>query len=204
MNDIENDERLEKLFDEIREAVSYFKSDERNTSIRENVIFRAIADKLLTDFERAEYYGLPDTCRMREGVKIISPENLICGDYVYISENAIIDASGGLEIGNHTTIGVNACIWTHSTVYSTLSLSQFSPAPYNSRKRSIIGNGVFIGANSVIMPGTSIADLTVIQPLSLVDFIISETNSIVGGNPARIVGHISNEKIKSKTQEGFK
>ncbi len=56
--------------------------------------------QVMTDRERAALLGLPEGCRIRENAKIICPENLKCGKDVWIGEGAIIDASGGLEIGD--------------------------------------------------------------------------------------------------------
>jgi acetyltransferase-like isoleucine patch superfamily enzyme len=198
VNNLFNDERIEKLLDAISDALTYCKTDERNASIREKVIFRQLAEKLLTDFERAEYYGLPKTCRMREGAKIISPEKLVCGENVYISENAVLDASGGLEIGSHTGIGINVCIFTHSMDYTTLSLSLNYPTPYGERRPVKIGNGRSVNANSVVVPGVTIADKTTILPLSYVKNSVKETNCVVSGNPAAVIGKISDKAIAAR------
>lgn len=71
--------------------------------------------RFMTDVERAKYFGLPEGCRIRDGAKIISPEKLTIGEFCWIGEGAILDASGGLEIGSHTSIGLSVFVWTHDS-----------------------------------------------------------------------------------------
>ena len=94
-----------------------FFDDERSHRLRPQILTELVS-QYMNDAERAQFYGLPATCRVRERVKIISPENLTMGDHCWIGEGAALDASGGLEIGEHTSIGLNTLIFTHSSVPS--------------------------------------------------------------------------------------
>ena len=73
---------------------------ETDPKIRKEILTYHLSS-VMTDSERAVLLGLPEGCRIRENAKIISPENLKCGTNVWIGEGAIIDASGGLEIGDN-------------------------------------------------------------------------------------------------------
>src|SRR5262245_31649420 len=75
---------------------------ERTRKLRPEIL-RRLLGLVMTDDERAAHLGLPEGCRVRESAKIISPEKLKCGKSVWIGENAIVDASNGLSIGDHTT-----------------------------------------------------------------------------------------------------
>ena len=86
-----------------------FFDDERSHRLRPQILTELVS-QYMNDAERAAFYGLPPTCRVRERVKIISPENLKMGDHCWIGEGAALDASGGLEIGEHTSIGLNTLI----------------------------------------------------------------------------------------------
>jgi acetyltransferase-like isoleucine patch superfamily enzyme len=163
-----------------------FKSDAKNETLRESLIFKQFADKLLTDAERAAFYGLPEGCRMRENAKIISPENLKCGEYVFIGEGAVLDASGGLEIGSHTSVGLTVFLWSHTSFETNLQMANYSQSPLIERKPTKIGSGVFIGGPSVVYHGVTIGDRTVVLPLSCVTKDI-EGNCIVGGSPAKVI-----------------
>ncbi|CAK7025510.1 MAG: 2,3,4,5-tetrahydropyridine-2,6-dicarboxylate N-acetyltransferase [Parabacteroides sp.] len=52
--------------------------------------------------------------------------------------------------------------------------------------RTIIGNNVFLGVNSVIMPGVKISDRVIVGAGAIVTKDIPG-NSVVGGNPARVL-----------------
>ena len=123
----------------------------------------------LTDDERAELLGLPSGCRIREGAKILSKENLVIGENCWIGENAVLDASGGLQIGENTSIGLGVFVWTHTSHLSNLSGDNQIGSSKIIRKNTSIGSNCFIGGPSVILPGVTIGDRCVIRPLSLID-----------------------------------
>lgn len=88
--------------------------DEHLRTIRRQILtYRAT--ELMNDRERAAWLGLPNGCRIRENAKIIAPENLTLGEHVWIGEGAILDAQGGLAIGDHTQMGLNVMVWSHSS-----------------------------------------------------------------------------------------
>ena len=99
-----------------------FSDSERNKNLRKYILKQFISN-VMTDEERAELWNLPAGCRMRENSKIISPENFKCGENVWIGEGAVLDASGGLEVGSHTSIGLNVMIWTHTSFLTNITMS---------------------------------------------------------------------------------
>ena len=170
--------------------------DEIDPSLR-NQILRYHMSSVLSDKERARLFGLHETCRIREHAKIIWPENLKCGDNVWIGEGAILDASGGLEIGSHTSIGLGVFIWTHSSHKQNRKMANVQNSPDIVRKPTKIGNGVFIAGPSVVLAGTTIGDKAIISPMSLVDRDVEEgevfstvrnTNKDIKGLRAEIRG----------------
>jgi acetyltransferase-like isoleucine patch superfamily enzyme len=152
----------------------------RNNNLRHDILRRMVG-QCLTDDERAEFYGLPKGCRIREGAKIISQENLRIGEYCWIGENAILDASGGLEIGSHCSIGLSVFIWSHSSHLTNLTMSNESGSSLIQRKPTRIGSGCFIAGPSVILSGVAIGDKVLIRPFSVVDKDIP-SRSIVDSN----------------------
>tara|TARA_A100001388_G_C28744006_1_gene488434 strand:+ start:626 stop:1231 length:606 start_codon:yes stop_codon:yes gene_type:complete len=143
------------------------KSNLRNDTIRVEILGR-LASQFLTDDERAKFLNLPKGCRIREGAKIVSQDKLEIGEYCNIAENAIVDASGGLYIGPHTTIGVSSYIWSHSSHLNNLKMNNQIGSDLIMRKKTSIGAGCFIGGPSVVLPGTKIGDKCLIQPFSVV------------------------------------
>jgi len=136
--------------------------------LREQIL-KYFASSTMTDAERAKLLGLPEGCRIREGAKIISPENLKIGKNVWIGENAILDASGGLEIGDNTQIGLGVFIWTHhSYVAAILGDDTKTNKKHIERKATKIGSNCAISGPTVIMSGVTIGDKCLIAPMSVV------------------------------------
>lgn len=181
-----------------------FKNESRNNNLRPQIL-KSFVSGVMTDDERATLWGLPEGCRMRENAKIISPENLDCGKYVWIGEGAVLDASGGLKIGDHTSIGLSVYVWSHTSFLANLTMDNKIGNPLIARARTEIGSGCFIAGSSVIYHGVSIGDRTIVMPMSVVNKDIPG-NCIVGGSPARVIKRIDDqfieEQIKSFKEKG--
>lgn len=116
------------------------------------------------------------------------PPRLIIGDNTYIGENNNIRVAGGLiQIGKDCMISQNITMVSsnHETTPGTPMREQGWSTHNN---HIIIGNDVWIGANSVILPGVKISDGAVIAAGSIVTKDVEE-NTIVAGNPASFLRH---------------
>lgn len=185
---------LSLLETELENSDIFIKSTLRNKNLRKQIA-KYLVSQIMTDDERAAYFGLNVGCRMRENAKIICPENLKCGEYVWIGEGAVLDASGGLEIGSHTSIGLYVLVWTHTSYLLNLSLNNGIGNPMIKREKTVIGNGCFIAGHSVIYPGVTIGDKSLVLPMSVVTEDIPG-NCIVRGNPAKKIKDIDDEMIQ--------
>lgn len=112
------------------------------------------------------------------------------GKHTYISPRAYIDTHkpGQVIVGDNCYITRNVVILCHTDTKRGGPLGIWNRG---SEKRVFgtvkIGNNVFIGVNSVIMPSVTIGDDVIIGALSLVNTNIPN-GMIAVGNPARIVG----------------
>ena len=176
-----------------------FKQHQRNRNLREQILKYHISS-VMTDDERAELFGLPEGCRIRENAKILSPENLKCGKYVWIGEGAVLDASGGIEIGEHTSIGLYVLVWSHSSYLANVSLNNVISSPLIERKSTKIGKGCFIAGHSVVYMGVTIGDKVVVLPMSVITKDIP-ANCIAGGAPAKIIKELNEKKIRTNIRE---
>jgi acetyltransferase-like isoleucine patch superfamily enzyme len=141
--------------------------DETDPALRNQILTYRLAE-IMTDRERAKLLGLPEGCRIRERAKILARENFICGRNVWIGEGAVIDAMGGLEIGDNTQIGLNVMVWSHSSHKQAIRGETGIGRDSIEYKRTRIGKNVFIAGPSVIGPGVTIGDGAIISPLSFV------------------------------------
>jgi len=89
-----------------------------------------------------------------------------------------------IEIGNRVTITADVLLLTHDGSTWLIKDEKGRRYTYNRIK---IGNNVFIGARSIIMPGVIIEDNVIIGSGSIVTKSVPEGN-IVAGNPAKIIG----------------
>jgi len=89
-----------------------------------------------------------------------------------------------IEIGSNVTITSGARLLTHDG--SAWLFKDELGRRYLYRK-VIVGNDVFIGSNSIIMPGVTIEDQVIVAAGSVVTKSVPK-GSIVGGNPAKIIG----------------
>lgn len=89
-----------------------------------------------------------------------------------------------ITIGNKVTITAGVVLLTHDG--STWLMNDKDGRRYLYRRVNI-GNNVFIGVNSVIMPGVFVGDNVIIGAGSIVTKSVP-SGVIVAGNPARIIG----------------
>jgi len=154
-----------------------FAFDETTPEALRNQILADHMTAVLTDRERARFLGLPEGCRIRERAKILAPEKLTLGRNVWIGEGAVLDAQGGLTIGEYTQIGLNVLIWSHTShIEARFGGRKQGMTPDGATGRggiqyqpTKIGSHVFIAGPSVIAPGVTIGDRVIISPLSFVD-----------------------------------
>lgn len=129
--------------------------------------------------------------RVSNTTAILHPNFLTIGEGVFIGHHNLIDASGGLFIGEGVQITNFVSVLTHSShqairLYGDKYTLTSSPVAY--RKLPVhIGEYTFIGPHSVIMPGARIGKGAVVAAYSLVKGEVSDF-SIVAGNPAVKVG----------------
>lgn len=119
-----------------------------------------------------------------------APEaEIMIGDDVGIS-GATIYARNSIRIGDRTCIGGNVKILDND----------FHPIEAEARfqdikekigcKPIVIGNDCFIGCNSIILKGTVLGDGCVVGAGAVVSGKF-EKNSIIAGNPARVIGTVN-------------
>lgn len=108
------------------------------------------------------------------------------GDQFYANFNLVIIDDMDVYIGNQVMIGPNVTICT--TGHPVYPLYREMGAHYSLPIH--IGNKVWIGANSVVLPGVTIGDNSVIGAGSIVTRDIP-ANVVAVGNPCRVLREIT-------------
>ena len=108
------------------------------------------------------------------------------GDNFYANFNLILVDDGEIHIGNKVMIRPNVTICTtgHPVYPAYREMAAHYSLPIH------IGNNVWIGAHSVILPGVTIGDNSVIGAGSIVTRDIP-ANVVAVGNPCRVMREIS-------------
>jgi acetyltransferase-like isoleucine patch superfamily enzyme len=106
----------------------------------------------------------------------------ICDDALITSRH-YFDLSGSLVLGERSWIaGIDSQFWTHGA---------------GIRERDIkIGADCYIGSAVRFSPGSSIGDAVIVAMASVVSGEIMESNTLIGGVPARVLRSNYNWKEK--------
>lgn len=96
---------------------------------------------------------------------------------------------GGIFIGDGVLIGHNVVLATLNHVKSPCDRSTMLPAPIH------IGKNVWIGANATVLPGVTIGDGAIVAAGAVVNRDVPE-NTVVGGVPAKVIKHLSEEDLQ--------
>jgi len=126
-----------------------------------------------------------DGLNVQEPFYFSSPENISLGSNVSFGAFVHIWGEGGVTIGN------NCMIASHSAITSVTH----NPAnelfrSENVMKPVVIGNNVWIGAHTVIFPGITIGDNTIIGAGSIVNRDV-ESNAVYAGVPAKLLYYLN-------------
>lgn len=124
--------------------------------------------------------------RIYIGALIYGTHRLSVGRNCHIGLNNVIQANGEIEMGDDVLLGPGVKIWSVNHVFERVDVAILEQG--YEHKRVSIGNGVWIGANSFVMPGANIGDHVVISAGSVVAGKDVEPYSILAGNPARRIG----------------
>lgn len=125
-----------------------------------------------------------DRGKIRQSAVIYYRENLKLGSDSDINEFCVLDATGGITIGNDVLTG------THVHIYS---IEHNIRPDGNIRgngyivKPTVIGNDVWIGGAAIITAGVTIGNHAVIGAGSVVTHDVPEWG-IYAGNPAKKIG----------------
>lgn len=98
-----------------------------------------------------------------------------------------------VTIGNNVMISSDVKFTTHDA-----SASYYIEGASDIFGRIIIGNNVFIGMGTIVLPGVTIADDCIIGAGSVVTNSFLEPGGVIAGNPARRIGSVNDLKSKNE------
>lgn len=130
---------------------------------------------------------------MRSRTRIRFPWNLKIGENCWIGEGVWISNKGMVEIGDNVAISQDTFITTGSHEMCNTMDTTVKPI--------IIRDGTWITSRCIILQGVEIGVNTVVAPGSVVNKSL-EGNSIYGGNPAKFIKkRFEEEEINEEKKE---
>lgn len=175
---------MEKYFDK-NQFISEFKKLRKEMFEKYNRHV-SLQDLFSDRWETAKFYNFGEGSSCYNNVLILG--NVSVGKNTWIGPNVILDGSGGLTIGSHCSISAGVQIYTHDTVKKSTTLGKIQ----SEVQETVIGDGVYIGPNSIIQKGVSIGDKAVIGAMSFVNKNVPSEGKYYG-IPAKEI--IKNEKV---------
>ena len=130
-----------------------------------------------------------------ESFGLFPPFYTDCGKNIHVGKNVFINMGckfqdqGGIFIGDGVLIGHNVVLATLNHAKSPCDRSTMLPAPIH------IGKTVWIGANATVLPGVTIGDGAIVAAGAVVNRDVPE-NTVVGGVPAKVIKHLSEEDLQ--------
>jgi acetyltransferase-like isoleucine patch superfamily enzyme len=162
-----------------------------------------IGDEAILRSGSVIYLGSKIGCNLETGHNVVIREENIVGDYVKIWANTVIDYR--CRIGNNVKIH-SSCYIAQLTVIEDdafiapgvmMANEKYPIGIFNSRriKGPIIRQGAKIGIGSIIMPGVTIGENSLVGAGSLVTKDVPP-NVVVYGTPARVIGAVRLENYE--------
>lgn len=121
--------------------------------------------------------------RICSSVKISGNGNLSIGDNTWIGHETLIICSSTVIIGSNVDIAPRVFIGTGT---HKVDLNAAGVAGEGISKDVIIGDGCWLGAGSIILPGTELGEKTVVAAGAVVTKSFG-SYLVVGGVPARVI-----------------
>lgn len=165
----------------------------KNLSLKSNLlkiaIWRIIGFPLLASFLPGTYWRkillrkfgakIGKRGRIKPYVRVTYPWKIEIGNDCWIGEEVWLDSVDFIKIGNNVCISQRAYLCTGNHNYNLLNFDLIT-------KPIIINDGCWVGACSIVSPGSELGVNSVVTIGSLIKGVIKK-NSIYMGNPAKLL-----------------
>lgn len=166
-----------------------FMTEKLNEALR---ITHKINNEFHTPDEIQELFAKLTNTELNETLNVIPPFNTDFGKNIHIGQRVFINSGckmqdqGGIYIGNDVLIGHNACLLTLNHEMDPENRADMHPKPIH------IEDKAWLGSNVTVLPGVTIGEGAIVAAGAVVTKDV-ESNTIVGGVPAKIIKRISDD-----------
>jgi acetyltransferase-like isoleucine patch superfamily enzyme len=144
----------------------------------DNMVSMRLRARLLRAFGATVGEGV----HIRGGLLVLERFGISIGNGAYIGDGCTFDCSAPIRVGDHVFIayGVTLVTGTHAIGPHECRAGEWLP------RGITIGDGCWIGARAVILPGVHIGSGAVVGAGSVVTRDVAP-DTVVAGNPARLI-----------------
>ena len=166
-----------------------FMTEKLNEALR---ITHKINNEFHTPDEIQELFAKLTNSELNETLNVIPPFNTDFGKNIHIGQRVFINSGckmqdqGGIYIGNDVLIGHNACLLTLNHEMEPENRADMHPKPIH------IEDKAWLGSNVTVLPGVTIGEGAIVAAGAVVTKDV-DSNTIVGGVPAKIIKRISDD-----------
>jgi acetyltransferase-like isoleucine patch superfamily enzyme len=130
-------------------------------------------------------WGVPEKyCDLMPGASIHAGRQIKFGIGVYFGPGLFMDGRGGITIGDNVIFAPEVALISYNHDFKTAEWKPYGPGII--RKPIEIGADCWFGMRTIILPGAKIGEHVIAGAGSVISGEI-EPNSIIAGNPARVV-----------------
>ncbi len=148
------------------------------------ITFRIWFFQKILGFNRRAYWPVSPTSRISDCDKI----KIGIGTAPGLSPGCYIQGLNGIELGDYSLVGPNVCIVSAShSIFDYFEHEKCEPIR--------IGRYCWIGANSVVLPGVTLGDHTVVAAGAVVTESFPKGYCVVAGVPAKRIKSIDPVKV---------
>jgi maltose O-acetyltransferase len=115
-------------------------------------------------------------------------QNIYIGDHVYLNYMCTILDTNEVRIGHHVMIGPNVQIYASAHLLQAEARNQ----GWEVAKPIVIEDNVWLGGAAILLPGVRIGRNAVVGAGAVVSRSVP-ANTVVAGNPARVIREIKQE-----------
>jgi len=124
-------------------------------------------------------------------------KRLTVGRASWFNIQCFLDLNASITIGEHVAVGPQAMLITstHRIGGAQSRAGEMYAEPV------VIGDGVWIGARSVILPGVTIGSGSIVAAGAVVTRPVDE-NCVVAGSPARVIRRLDDDECRDSNRAG--
>ena len=168
-----------ELTEQLRELYDALRTETRERWNRDLPLEELLFDR----WERARSLGFGEGSSIYHNSYVYGEVKV--GRHTWIGPFTLLDGSGGLTIGDYNSISSGVQIYSHDTVAWAVT----SGVAETERAPVVIGDAVYVGAQTVIAKGVSIGEHSVIGACSFVNRDIPPY-TVAAGVPCRPIGTV--------------